>query len=176
MECSQGKEAAQKYCRGEWHNIRNDKPIIGDYGVNDEGSDDMYDKGAAIMYMVRMMTNDDEKFREMLRGLGKDLYHQVTTTQQIEGHISWHTGLNLTAFFDQYLRTTKIPQLEYNIKNNELNYRFNNIVTGFTLPIPVTAEDGTTATIKPTAEWQHLKWTAKGDIKVSNDFLIKVKK
>ncbi len=175
-ECVAGKEKGQKFCRGEWNNIRNDKPIIGRYGVNDEGSNDMYDKGAAIMYMVRILTNDDEKFRTMLRGLGKDNYHQVVTTQQIEGQISWHTGLNLTAFFDQYLRTTKIPQLEYTIKNNELSYKFNNIVAGFTLPLTVTTDDGTTATIKPTSDWQHIAWTAKGDVKVTKDFLIKVKK
>ena len=176
VECTEGKEKGQKYCRGEWHNIQNDKPIIGNYGVNNEGAEDMYDKGAAIMYMVRMLTNDDEKFRTMLRGLGKDNYHQTVTTQQIEGQISWHTGLNLTAFFEQYLRTTKIPQLEYTIKNEELNYKFNNTVTGFTLPISVTADDGTTATLKPTADWQHIKWIAKGDVKFSKDFLIKIKK
>jgi len=176
VECTEGKEKAQKYCRGEWHNIQNDRPIIGDYGVNNEGSEDMYDKGAAIMYMIRVMTNDDEKFRSVLRGLSKDNYHQTVTTQQIEGQLSWHTGLNLTAFFNQYLRTTKIPQLEYTIKNDELNYKFNNIVTDFTLPISVTADDGTTATIKPTGEWQHIKWAAKGDVKFSKDFLIKIKK
>ncbi len=130
----------------------------------------MYDKGAAIMYMIRIMTGDDEKFRQMLRGLGKDLYHQTTTTQQVEGQISWHTGLNLTAFFDQYLRTAKIPQLEYTIKNNQLNYKFNNVVPGFTLPITVNAEDATTATINPTAEWQHIQWAPKGNVKFSKDF------
>jgi aminopeptidase N len=176
VECTEGKEKAQKYCRGEWRNVQNDKPIIGPYGVNEEGSNDMYDKGAAIMHMIRTMTNDDEKFRVMLRGLGKDHYHQITSSRQIEGDISWHTGLNLTAFFDQYLRTTKIPQLEYTIKNSELNYRFNDIVSGFTLPITVTSEDATMATINPTAEWQHIKWAGKGDVKFSKDFLIKVKK
>ena len=175
-ECVAGKEKGQKFCRGEWLNIRNDKPIIGPYGVNEEGSNDMYDKGAAIMYMIRVMTNDDEKFRLMLRRLSKDNYHQTVTTQTIEGQISWHTGLDLTAFLNQYLRSTKIPQLEYTIKNDELNYKFNNIVKDFTLPITVTADDATTAIIKPTAEWQHLPWAAKGDIKVSNDFLIRVKK
>ena len=174
VECMEGKEKGDKYCRGEWLNIRNDEPIIGQYGVNKEGSDDMYDKGAAIMHMVRVMTNDDEKFRQMLRGLGKDFYHQIVTSLQIEGHISWHTDLNLTAFFRQYLYTAKIPQLEYTIKNNELSYKFNNVVDGFTLPIPVTGTEST-ATIKPTAEWQHIKWTDKGEVKFSKDFLIKVK-
>jgi aminopeptidase N len=173
-ECLLGKGKGQKYCRGEWHNIRNDKPIIGDYGVNNEGSEDMYDKGAAIMHMIREMTNDDEKFRMMLRGLGKEFYHQTVTTQQMEGYINDHTGLSLKPFFNQYLRTTNIPQLEYYIKNGELNYKFNNTVQDFTLPITV-ASGETKATINPTATWQHIKWNAGFNVKFSNDFLIKIK-
>lgn len=83
-ECIMGREKAFKYCRGEWRGIRNDKPVIGNYGVNEEGSGDIYDKGAAIMHMIRVMTGDDQKFREMMRGLGKDFYHQVVTTQQVK--------------------------------------------------------------------------------------------
>jgi len=62
-ECLMGKTKAQQYCRGEWHNIENDKPIIGNYGVNDEGSNDMYDKGAAIMYMIRVGYAHNNRFR-----------------------------------------------------------------------------------------------------------------
>ena len=175
VECSLGKEKAQKYCRGEWHGIKNDKPIIGHYGVNEEGSGDMYDKGSAIMHMIRIMTNDDEKFRMMLRGIGKEFYHHIVTTQEIEYFIAKHTGLKLTAFFNQYLRTKDIPQLEYAIKDGDLSYKFNNIVEGFTLPLTVTAGE-TTAPISPTAEWQHIKWNGGYDVKFSNDFLIKVKK
>ena len=175
VECLLGKEKAGKYARGERLNIRNDKPIISPYGVNEEGSEDMYDKGSAIMYMIRVLTKDDEKFRMMLRGLGKEFYHQTVTTKQVETYIAKHTELNLTAFFDQYLRTTDIPQLEYAIKDNELSYKFNNIVEGFTLPIIVTAGE-TTATISPTGEWQHIKWKGGFEVKFGNDFLMKVKK
>ena len=174
-ECLLGKEKADKYCRGEWHNIQNDKPIIGNYGVNEEGSGDMYDKGSAIMYMIRVMTNDDEKFRLMLRGLSKEFYHQTVTTKQVEDYIAAHTGLDLKAFFNQYLRKANPPQLEYYIKDGALNYKFNDIVEDFSLPITVTA-DGKTEAIKPTATWQHIKWSAGFNVKFSNDFLFTVKK
>ncbi len=173
-ECLLGKEKGQAYCRGEWQNTQNDKPIIGDYGVNKEGSNDMYDKGAAIMHMIRIMTNDDEKFRLMLRGLGKEFYHQTVTTQQVENYIAQHTGLELTSFFNQYLRTTNIPELEYYIKNNQLYYKFNNTVSGFSLPISINSRE-TVTSIKPTSEWQHIKWKGGYNMKFSNDFLIKVK-
>ena len=173
-ECLLGKEKAQQYSRGGRHNIENEQPVIANYGVNEEGPGDIYDKGAAIMYMVRVMTNDDEKFRMMLRGLSREFYHQAVTTKQVEEYISAHTGLDLKAFFDQYLRRANIPELEYSIKDNELNYRFNDVVAGFTLPITVTA-GATSATIKPTAEWQHMPWKGGYNLKVSKDFLIKVK-
>lgn len=174
-ECIMGKENAEAYCRGEWHNIQNDKPIIGNYGVNNEGSEDMYDKGAAIMYMIRTMTDDDEKFMVMLRGLSMEFYHQEVTTKQIEGYISTHTGLALGSFFNQYLRSTKVPELEYAIKDHEMSYRFSNIVEGFTLPIMLSAGKKT-ITLNPTADWQKAKWNGGYNVNFTDDFLITIKK
>lgn len=173
-ECLMGKEKAQKYCRGEWHNIENKTPMIGNYGVNEEGPGDIYDKGSAIMHMIRTMTNDDEKFRMTLRGLSKEFYHQTVTTQQVEAYIAKHTGLDLVAFFDQYLRTANIPQLEYAIKDGELSFKFNNVVTGFTLPLTATSGENVVS-ISPTSEWQHVKWKGGFDVKFPNNFLMKVK-
>ena len=173
-ECLLGKEKGQAYCRGEWRNIDNDKPMIGPYGVNEEGSNDIYDKGTAMMHMIRTLTNDDEKFRQMLRGLGKEFYHQTVTTQQVETYIATHTGLDLTAFFNQYLRQADIPRLEYNIKRKKLTYKFTGAVSGFTLSIPVT-DGNTTITINPTDKSQTVKWKGK-NVAFSKDFLINVKK
>jgi hypothetical protein len=92
----------------------------------------------------------------------------------VEDYISENTGLELKAFFNQYLRTTKIPKLEYNIKDGKLNYRFTNITDGFTLPLTLTACD-TKTTIRPTAEWQQINWNGGYNVEFSKDFLIKVK-
>jgi aminopeptidase N len=173
-ECLLGKQKGKQYSRGERANIQNDKPIIGNYGVNEEGSNDMYDKGAAIMYMVRELTNDDEKFRSMLRGLSAAFYHRQVTTGQVEDYIAKHTGLNLTAFFNQYLRTDKIPQLEYYIKNGMLHYRFNNVASDFTLPVTV-SDRKVTETIKPSATWGSIPWKGGYNIDFSRDFLISTK-
>lgn len=172
-ECLLGKEKGQEYCRGEWQNVRNDRTIIGDYGVNNEGSGDMYDKGAAIMHMIRVMTNNDEKFRETLRGLSSTFYHKTVTTAEVENYIAQQTGLKLNAFFDQYLRTTNIPKLEYYVKDKELFFKFNNIVRGFTMPISVL--DGPGIYIWPTEQWQHLKWKGEKTVAFSKDFLITIK-
>jgi len=174
MECLLGKEKAQKYCRGERMNIENDKPIIGIYGVNEEGSEDMYDKGANMMNMIRTMTNDDEKFRMMLRGLSKEFYHQTVTTQQIEDYIATNTGLELHAFFDQYLRTANIPQVSYYLKDSVLHYKFDNTVTGLMLHIPISSGDES-GVISPTTEWQTIPWKSER-ITINNNYLVKSKK
>lgn len=169
-----GKEKAFEYCRGEWKKIRNDRPVIGDYGVNDEGSGDKYDKGAAVIHMIRMMMKDDEKFRQLLRGLNKEFYHGIVTTQQVEDYISRFVGYDFSPLFNQYLRTTDIPVLEYYIKGKELFYRFTNVVENFKLPLEV--QNGKHhADITPTNEWQHIKWKGGYGVEFSKDFLIIVK-
>ncbi|MFN4248240.1 MAG: M1 family metallopeptidase [Flavipsychrobacter sp.] len=172
-ECAFGKEKAFAYTRGEWKNIRNDVPVIGAYGVQDDGSSDKYDKGAAVVHMIRVMMNDDEKFRQLLRGLNKDFYHKIVTSKQVEDYIIKFTGLDLKPLFDQYLRSTQIPKLEWYIKKKELFYRFTNTVPGFSLPLPVYTNKKS-ETLRVTSEWQSIAWRKGGyNINVSPDFLIK---
>lgn len=172
-ECLAGKEKAFAYTRGEWKNIRNDVPVIGAYGVQDDGSSDKYDKGAAVVHMIRVMMNDDEKFRQLLRGLNKDFYHKIVTSKQVEDYIIKFTGLDLKPLFDQYLRSTQIPKLEWYIKKKELFYRFTNTIPGFSLPLPVYTNKKS-ETLRVTSEWQSISWRKGGyNINVSPDFLIK---
>jgi hypothetical protein len=174
-ECLLGKKEAMEYSRGLWKLIRNDKPVIGDYGVNEEGSGDIYEKGAAIVHMIRAMMNDDERFRAMLEGINAEFYHKTITSAQIEGYISAKSGIDIKPFFDQYLRNTDIPQLEYAIKKGEISYRFENVVPGFSLPISVTS-GGKQIMLKITGEWQSAPWDGGYDVEFSKDFLVKVKK
>lgn len=174
-ECLLGKEDGFKYTRGEWSNIRNDQPVIGDYNVQDDGSSDKYDKGSAVVHMIRMMMNNDAKFRELLRGMNEDLYHRTVTENQVEQYIIHFTGMNLIPFFNQYLRTTDIPVLEWYIQDKTLHYRFTNTVDGFTLPVYV-AGGSRKELIHPTKEWQSVPWKKGGfNITISEDFLVKLK-
>lgn len=173
-ECQQGFTKGQKYSRGLWHNIRNEEPVVAPYGVNNEGTGDIYEKGEAVIHMIRILTGDDKKFREMLRGIGSEFYHGIVTTAQVEEYISNKTGLKLKAFFDQYLRTKDVPELEYSVKNGELSCRFTNVVPGFSLPLTATADDKKAA-ITVSGEWQKVKWEGGYNVKFSEDFLVKVK-
>ena len=150
-----GKEAGNDYVIGTRQNIRNDRPIIGDYDVNNEGSADMYPKAANMLHLIRQVINDDEKFRQILIGLNKDFYHQTVTTEQIENYISEKSEIDFSKVFDQYLRTTKVPVFEYKLEGNGISFRWSNIVDNFDIPLKVSM-NGEDKWIKPTAEWQVL--------------------
>ncbi len=143
------KKSADIYAQGIQNNIANDIPIIGKYGVRNEGSGDMYPKGASMLHTIRQVINNDERFRQILRGLNKDFYHQTVTTEQIEKYISEKSGIDFSSVFNQYLRTTKVPVLEYSQKGTELKYRFTNVVKNLNLPVKFGDQ-----TISPTESWQ----------------------
>jgi aminopeptidase N len=132
-----GKKAGDEYNYGIRKGIKNDIPIIGPYGVNQEGSGDMYPKGANLIHTIRHAINNDSLFRNILMGLNTQFYHQTVTTQQVENYISVRAGFGFQKVFDQYLRTIQIPvfSYSYNEKEKILTYQYKNCVTGFNLPL-----------------------------------------
>ncbi|MBT8393437.1 MAG: M1 family metallopeptidase [Bacteroidia bacterium] len=174
LEYHLGEKAASEYVIGKRRSIQNDIPIIGTYNVNNRGSGDMYNKGANMLHTLRQLLEDDEKWRNILRGLNKTFYHQTVTSKQIEDYLSKETKIDLTEFFDQYLRDTRIPTLEYSISNNILKYRYINIVEKFDMPIQVTI-DGKEQWIFPNAEWKTMP-IKSNVISIDPDFYIETKK
>src|SRR3989339_912080 len=161
-----GKEAGYEYVLGCRGNIRNDRPIVGIYNVNYEGSGDMYYKGGNVLHTLRQIVDDDEKWRSILRGLNCEFYHEVVTGEQIENFLSEKTGINLQRFFDQYLRDVRIPVFEYYVKGEELTYRWNNCVRGFDMPLKIFVS-GKALNINPKQMFSTIKIeTANADIKV----------
>ena len=156
-ECTENKTAANEYAIGLQKIIRNDIPVIGPYGVNKEGSGDMYPKGANLIHTIRQLIDNDEKFRQILRGLNKTFYHKTVTTAEIENYIAKQSGLKLSKIFDQYLRFTNIPVLEYKIEENVLSYRWITDVKGFDMPVRVTLKSGSYTLIKPSNDWKTIK-------------------
>ncbi len=168
-----GKKAASEYVTGTRRHIQNDKPVIGNYDVNNEGSSDMYYKGANMLHTLRQLIEDDEKWRSILRGLNKEFYHKTVTTKQIEDYISEKTKIDLTEFFNQYLRTTKIPTLEYAFKEGQLKYRYVDIIEKFDMPVRIFVDDKP-QWIQPNAGWQTKK--VEGDkISLDPNFYVQIK-
>ncbi len=137
-----GKKDAEDYVVGTRRGIRNDRPIIGVYGSNREGSGDMYPKGGNLLHTIRHVINDDAKWLSILRGLNADFWHQTVTTEQIESYISTKAGIDLSKVFDQYLRTTKIPLLKYNANGRVFSFHYERVVEGFAMPIRLVINGG----------------------------------
>lgn len=176
IEYYYGKEAGAEYVIGTRKGIQNDRPIIGYYNVNKGGSGDMYPKGGNMLHTLRQLIEDDEKWRQILRGLNRTFYHQTVTTQQIEDYISEQTGIDLTEFFNQYLRDIRIPTLEYTLDKKELKYRWTNIVDKFNMPIQVTI-DRKKQWLFPEAEWKTMTLESKNvSFEIDPDFYVYSKK
>jgi|TARA_B100000768_G_scaffold181847_1_gene206845 aminopeptidase N len=148
-----GKKASSEYVIGKRKRIRNVKPIIGPYNVNKGGSGDMYDKGSNLLHTLRQIIDDDEKWRQILRGLNRDFYHQTVSTAQIENYISEKMEIDLKPFFNQYLRDIRIPVLEYVLKNKVLKFRWINIVDNFEMPVELVIDENSKR-IFPSKEWK----------------------
>jgi aminopeptidase N len=169
-----GTDASNAYVTGTRKKIQNDRPIIGDYNVNSSGSSDMYYKGANMLHTLRQIIDNDEKWRSILVGLNSNFYHQTVSTQQIENYINNHIKIDLTAFFEQYLRTIKIPFLEYKLENNDLSYRWSNVVDDFSIPIKVYL-NATSHWISPTGNWKKLAWNKNiNTFSVDKNFYIQI--
>lgn len=150
-----GKDAANEYNAGIRRGIRNDRPIIAKYDVNDQGSGDMYPKAGNMLHAIRHSMDNDEKFRGILRGLNKTFYHQTVTSAQVENYVSKNAGFNYSKVFDQYLRNTQIPKLEYyfDAGRKKVSYRWTNCVKGFNLPLALQNKDSKIRVL-PTENWQ----------------------
>lgn len=159
-----GKDAGNEYNYGLRRGIRNNSPIIGTYGVNNEGSGDMYNKGGNLLQTIRHIINNDEKFRNILRLLNKKYYHQTVTTQQIENDFITQTkGLINSSIFDQYLRNIEIPELEYYYSNNKkyVFVQWNNCISKFSMPLNL-FNNKTKTILKPIKnKWTKLKLSSE---------------
>ena len=172
-----GKKASSEYVIGVRNNVVNHEPIIiGNYNVNKSGSGDMYYKGANILHSLRQIIDNDEKWRQILRGLNETFYHQNVSSKQVEDYISEKSGLDLKPFWNQYLHTTKIPNVEYKIDGKDLSFRYVDIVEGFEMPV-IAIVNGSEEWIQPTADWKTKSFqNPVNTVEIKKDFYVESKK
>ncbi len=173
-ECLLDKKKAFEYTKGEWKNISNDRNVIGEYDVHDEGSGDKYDKGSAVVHMIRMLMNSDEQFRQLLRNINQTFYHKNISSAQLELFIGQHAQYDFGPLFDQYLRSNKIPTLEWYLKEGKLFFRLKDAVDGLILPVTISRKKKHISTLIKN-EWQFVSWKHSFDLDFETDFLINLK-
>lgn len=171
-----GKKAAEEYIQSAGDKVSNDKPVIGHYGVNDEGGLDMYIKGAKLIHTIRQLIGNDSLFRKIMRGLNREFYHKTITSRDVESYISKVSKIKLDKIFDQYLRTKDVPVLEYKTEGFNLRYRFTNCRNDFGMPLKIRFKGE--RWIKATTKWKTLSLYPEGDNRFSVDpnFYINTKK
>ena len=171
-----GKKDAEDCVVGTRRSIRNDRPVIGTYGTNREGSGDMYPKGGNMLHTIRQIINDDEKWRSILHGLNADFWHQTVTTEQIESYITKKAGINFSKVFDQYLRTTKIPLLKYTVNGKTVSFNYERVLPGFAMPVRVMI-NGKETVIRPNETKQTLEYPEEiKSFEVDRNFYIQSEK
>ncbi|HEU4798987.1 MAG TPA: M1 family metallopeptidase [Gemmatimonadales bacterium] len=171
-ECLFGKEDGARYVIGTRRLIRNDEPIVPPaYGVNAQGSGDMYVKGGNMLHTIRQLVGNDEKWRGILRGINSTFRHQIVTGQQVQDYIGQQSGIDLSKVFQQYLTTTDVPVLEYQFASDSLRYRWTNVVEGFAMPVEVLLGGSDRRRLVPTEAWQSLA-TAATELEVDRDYYV----
>lgn len=172
-----GKEAGNAFLAGRFRTIENDKPVIARYGINEDGSQDNYMKGWALLHMIRAIIDNDDRFRSILVGLNNHFHNKVVTSKDIEDYISKKAGTDFRYLFDQYLRTASVPVLTYKIEGNKLFYCYANCNKNFVMPVKTNLTRN--SWIYPSIEWQSVDINTSeinDTLVVANDFYIGVRR
>lgn len=153
-----GKQAGQEYLHGNRRGIQNASPLQGPYHVNREGSGDMYNKGGVLHNIVRTVIDDDEKWRQILRGLNREFFHQTVDYEDIVNYISQQSGMDLEPVFEQYVKHAKLPILEFFFDaEGRASCRWSADVRNFNMPVRVRVKDGTYQFIQPSSRWSRVE-------------------
>jgi aminopeptidase N len=152
-----GKRANEEYVNGNRRGINNQSPIIGTYHVNSEGSGDMYSKGGVLHNMVRTVINDDEKWRQILRGMNKKFWHSTVDYEDIVNYITEHSGVDVSTIYEQYVKHPNIATLEFNFdKSGNVSARWIADVPNFKMPVKIRTKGGEYQFITPSRQWTRI--------------------
>lgn len=177
IECIKGYNDAMKYVNGQARNVRNDKPIIGQHGVNNEGSGDMYYKGSLLLNTLRHVIGDDEKWWKILYNYSETFKKKIITSDTVINYFNKASGMDLSTIFHQYLYTNQVPVFLYKIKGDYLYYSWNNTTDDFNMPLDIGFDD-TKIRLQPTIKEQKikLKKLSKKSFQIyDNQFFVKIK-
>jgi aminopeptidase N len=172
-ECKNGQKAANEYAIGIRKGIKHDVPIMGQYGINKEGSMDMYRKGANMIHTLRQIINNDQKFKSILQSLVSDFKNKTIETKDIINKINLFVGKDLTHFFYQYLKTTEIPRLIIKKEKNKISYKWDDLQQ-FPQNFSIKLNNG--IWIHPTSnQWRFIELNRKNKFEVDKNFYIETK-
>jgi aminopeptidase N len=148
-----GEAAYNEIIAGHRRGVKNRKAmVLGDEVTEEEvySGGDIYGKGSFFMHGLRYVIGDDIFFPTLkkLATDPKSTYDNFVTTDDVEKLFSAAAGKDLKPFFDFYLRTTNV--IEVNVK--EIGFQKYQIkINNFFMPLPfdITANDSTNRLLIP---------------------------
>jgi len=172
VEYRWGKADAIRYVNGLKPKVHNEIPIITKHGTNAEPPQDQYFKGALMINTLRSVIGDDAKWFADIHDFYQAFQYQNIMTEDVVAWWNQRTGMDLTPFFDEYLRHAAIPELDvrFDAAKGAVSYRWKADEAGFAMPIEV-GEPQHWMLVKPvTTEWKTMPWAgSKEDFAVDSD-------
>ena len=165
VEFQWGKADAIRYLNGLKPKVRNMQPIIPERGTNAEPTEDQYFKGALMINTLRSVIDDDPKWFADIHDFYQHFKYQTIMTEDVVAWWNQRTGMDLTPFFDEYLRHAAIPVLElrFDEAKGAVAYRWSADEPGFAMPIKVGDRTHLTLVTPATTEWKTMPWTKDPD-------------
>jgi aminopeptidase N len=158
---------------------RDRRPILTERGVNGDPPQDQYFKGAMMLNTLRSIVADDTKWFADIKAFYQAFKYKTTMTEEVVAWWNQRTGLDLTSFFNQYLRHVEIPllELQFDSATHTVQYKWRADEPNFTMPVQV-GDPAHWQTIHPTLQWQTLPNTLTPDqFQVATDlYFIQVSK
>ena len=180
VECMYGYNAMIKYVENQMSMAQNKRAIVGIPDVHHKGSSDMYAKGSAILHTLRNLIENDSLWFDIIKSMTLHFKHQTIDGREVLDYINQKSGYNFDDFYQQYLYTPRLPELEYKLvgwgKKKILKYRWN-AIENFDMPIKVSLKKDQWDWIYPTSQWQEIDASIwQKDFKVAKHlFLVEVK-
>jgi aminopeptidase N len=165
VEYRWGKDDAIKYLNGLKPKIKNERAIISPRGENQEPTVDQYFKGALMLNTLRSVIGDDAKWFADIHDFYQAFKYKNIMTEDVVAWWNHRTGMDLTPFFNAYLRHAKIPvlQLNFNPAAKTVSYRWKTDEAGFAMPLLVGGPDHLTRVTPVTTEAKSMPWTGTED-------------
>jgi aminopeptidase N len=159
VEYRWGKADAVRYLNGLKPKVKNERPIITERGVDAEPPEDQYFKGALMINTLRSVIGDDKKWFADIHDFYQHFAYKNIMTEDVVAWWNARTGMDLTPFFNEYLRHAALPVLELKFdKAGEVSYRWKADEAGFAMPIEVGDPQHWTVVTPVTTQWKTMPW------------------
>jgi len=101
----------------------------------------VYNKGAAVLHMLRRLVGDDDFFRGIRRFYRTSRF-QKAGTEDLRAAMEAESGKSLERFFERWIYASTLPKLKLTsrVESNTLVVRVEQIGEVFDVPVPITVQ------------------------------------